>query len=240
MAAKIRQTDYRIFRSKATIAFDEGNYEAAIKYFCHAIIDEPTDYLLYANRSAAYASTGQYEESLRDAEKCIQLNPKFDKGFARKAIAQLFMEQIDEAIVTYQQGIRIHPDNEMLQRGLKDVLNAKQMQLETKVGSEEKIKLDPQDQALVDSILRGGPQSADPAKKKGERRSFLSRMANPLDLSFKGWLAYTIAVLFFISFVVYQRVVPLIDAYENRAQRANNPQGYNAGGPPRRRKRNEF
>ena len=131
-------------------------------------------------------------------------------------------------------------ENEMLQRGLKDVLNAKKMQLETEVASQEKITLDPQDQALIDSILKGGPQSANPVKKKGERRSFMSRMANPLDLSFKGWLAYTIAVLFFVSFVVYQRVVPLIDAYENRAQRAKNPQGYHAGGPPKRPKRTEF
>ncbi len=80
-------------KSKATEFFAEGNYDAAIKSYSHAIIDEPTDYLLYANRSAAYASTEKYQESLRDAEKCIQLNPKYDKGFARKAIAQLFLDR---------------------------------------------------------------------------------------------------------------------------------------------------
>ena len=113
------------------------------------------------------------------------------------------------------------------------------MQLETQAASEQKIKLDPQDQELIDSILKNGPQGANPAQS-AEKRSFVSRMANPLNLSFKGWMAYSFAMMLFVTFIVYQRVVPMIEAYERRAKKSGGGQPQKGGGPPKRRQRHEF
>jgi hypothetical protein len=41
-----------------------------------------TSHILLSNRSAAYAKAGMWKEALDDAESCISLNEKFDKGKA--------------------------------------------------------------------------------------------------------------------------------------------------------------
>jgi hypothetical protein len=37
---------------------------------------------LLSNRSAAYAKAGKWKEALEDADSCLSLNEKFDKGMA--------------------------------------------------------------------------------------------------------------------------------------------------------------
>ena len=65
---------------------ENKNYEEAIYYYTEALqFESDKAYKIYANRSTAYFSISNYEFSLLDAEKCIELSPKWYKGYIRKA-----------------------------------------------------------------------------------------------------------------------------------------------------------
>lgn len=55
--------------------------------FSQAIELEPSNHVLYSNRSGAYASTKDFQSALDDAEKTIEIKPDWAKGWGRKGSA---------------------------------------------------------------------------------------------------------------------------------------------------------
>ncbi|KFK34307.1 hypothetical protein AALP_AA5G128100 [Arabis alpina] len=64
----------------------------------------PKDPKAYSNRAACYSKLGAMPEGLKDAKKCIELDPTFSKGYNRKAAVQFLMKEYDNAMETYQEG----------------------------------------------------------------------------------------------------------------------------------------
>jgi stress-induced-phosphoprotein 1 len=62
---------------------------------------------------------GQYEKALEDAEKCIELNHDFTRGYQRKGTALFYLDKLEDAITTYKQGLQIDPNNAALNNDLK-------------------------------------------------------------------------------------------------------------------------
>ena len=58
-------------------------------------------------------------EGLKDAEKCIELDPTFSKGYSRKGAVQFFMKEYDNAMETYQEGLKHDPNNQELLDGVR-------------------------------------------------------------------------------------------------------------------------
>lgn len=56
----------------------------------------------YSNRAACYTKLGALPEGLKDANKCIELDDTFVKGYSRKGAIQFFMKEYDKALETYQ------------------------------------------------------------------------------------------------------------------------------------------
>jgi len=56
-----------------------GNFEEAIKHYSEAIALDPSNHVLFSNRSAAYAKQGNYQDALEDAEKTISIKPDWPK-----------------------------------------------------------------------------------------------------------------------------------------------------------------
>jgi stress-induced-phosphoprotein 1 len=73
----------------------------------------------YSNRAACYTKLGALPEGLKDAEKCIELDPTFSKGYNRKGAVQFFMKEYDKAMETYQEGLKHDPHNQELLDGIK-------------------------------------------------------------------------------------------------------------------------
>jgi stress-induced-phosphoprotein 1 len=74
---------------------------------------------VYSNRAACYTKLGAMPEGLKDAEKCIELDPTFSKGYTRKGAIQFFMKEYDKAMETYQAGLKHDPNNPELLDGVK-------------------------------------------------------------------------------------------------------------------------
>ncbi|KAK8963974.1 Heat shock protein STI [Platanthera guangdongensis] len=73
----------------------------------------------YSNRAACYTKLTALPEGLKDAEKCIELDPSFSKGYTRKGAIQFFMKEYDKALETYQQGLKFDPKNQELIDGIR-------------------------------------------------------------------------------------------------------------------------
>lgn len=73
----------------------------------------------YSNRAACYTKLGALPEGLKDAEKCIELDPTFSKGYNRKGAVQFFMKEYEKALETYQEGLKHDPNNQELIDGVR-------------------------------------------------------------------------------------------------------------------------
>ena len=53
----------------------------------------------------------------KDADKCIELQPTFAKGYIRKGHVQFFIKDYEKALETYETGLNHDPQNAELQEG---------------------------------------------------------------------------------------------------------------------------
>ncbi|XP_064613222.1 uncharacterized protein LOC135477004 [Liolophura sinensis] len=60
-------------------AIQSGDFQTAVKLYTEAIQLDPTNHILYSNRSAAYIKLHQYKKGLEDAQKSRDLNPRWSK-----------------------------------------------------------------------------------------------------------------------------------------------------------------
>ncbi|KAJ0672473.1 putative Heat shock chaperonin-binding, tetratricopeptide-like helical domain superfamily [Helianthus annuus] len=106
-------------REKGNECFKEQKYPDAIKHYTEALRRNPKDAKAYSNRAACYTKLGAMPEGLKDAEKCIEIDPKFSKGYTRKGAIQFFMKEHDKALETYQEGLKHDPQNPELLEGVR-------------------------------------------------------------------------------------------------------------------------
>ena len=66
-------------KAQGNAAVAAHDYPKAIELYSKAIELAPDNYVLYSNRSAAYASFGDYTKALEDAEKTVKLKPDWPK-----------------------------------------------------------------------------------------------------------------------------------------------------------------
>ncbi|KAJ3706586.1 hypothetical protein LUZ61_010291 [Rhynchospora tenuis] len=106
-------------REKGNEFFKQMKYPEAVKHYTEALKRNPKDPRVYSNRAACYTKLGALPEGLKDAEKCIELDPTFTKGYTRKGAVQFFMKEYEKALQTYQEGLKHDPNNQELQDGVR-------------------------------------------------------------------------------------------------------------------------
>ncbi|KAL6911899.1 hypothetical protein ACP4OV_000704 [Aristida adscensionis] len=106
-------------REKGNQFFKEQKYPEAVKHYTEALRRNPKDPRVYSNRAACYTKLGAMPEGLKDAEKCLELDPTFVKGYTRKGAIQFFMKEYDKAMETYQAGLKHDPNNPELLDGVR-------------------------------------------------------------------------------------------------------------------------
>ena len=101
-------------------AWNGNRYEAALLHWSNAIettAPEDRDDLLkvlYSNRSAAYSKLGQYAAALIDANKAVEIDPKWLKGLVRKGDVLFSLGRFSEAAGVYEEGVQLAPLNEVV------------------------------------------------------------------------------------------------------------------------------
>ncbi|XP_057325987.1 stress-induced-phosphoprotein 1 [Microplitis mediator] len=108
-------------KDKGNAALQEGKYEDAIKFYTEAIALDGKNHVLYSNRSAAHAKSGNYEKALEDAEKTVSLKSDWAKGYSRKGSALAYLGRLNESIAAYETGLQLDPNNAQIKESLEDL-----------------------------------------------------------------------------------------------------------------------
>ena len=87
--------------------YQDQKYGMAIQCYTEAMQLNPEDVTNVSNRSNAFYAGRFYEESARDARKCIEMDPKFAKGYYRLAHALKDMGKIEEALAGLEEGLKV-------------------------------------------------------------------------------------------------------------------------------------
>eukprot|EP00996_Jenningsia_fusiforme_P007002 NODE_903_length_1835_cov_160.438410_g796_i0.p1 GENE.NODE_903_length_1835_cov_160.438410_g796_i0~~NODE_903_length_1835_cov_160.438410_g796_i0.p1 ORF type:complete len:547 (-),score=118.08 NODE_903_length_1835_cov_160.438410_g796_i0:125-1765(-) len=106
------------FKAKGNAAFQAGRNEEAVNWFTSAIDLDPSNHVLYSNRSAAYCALERYPKALEDAVRTVELKPDWAKGWSRKGAALQGLGKLSEAAEAFEKGLQIDPNNEALKKGL--------------------------------------------------------------------------------------------------------------------------
>jgi len=83
------------FKDEGNAHFKAGEHLKAAAAYTKAIKAEPNNHVYYSNRSQAFLKLSKISKAIEDADKCIELEPTFVKGYHRKATALAAMQ--DEA-----------------------------------------------------------------------------------------------------------------------------------------------
>ena len=92
--------------------------------FSQAIELDPTNHVLYSNRSGAYASLRQFDKALEDANKTTELKPDWVKGWGRKGAALHGQGDLVGAKDAYDEALKLEPTNAQAKSGLEAVERA--------------------------------------------------------------------------------------------------------------------
>ncbi|CAL5036943.1 unnamed protein product [Urochloa decumbens] len=106
-------------RERGNESFKQKKYHEAAMNYTEAMKLNPKDPRILSNRAQCYINLGALPQGLEDAEKCIELDSTFLKGYVRKAKVQFLMEDYDNAMATYQEGLRCEPNNPEVLDGLR-------------------------------------------------------------------------------------------------------------------------
>eukprot|EP00873_Tetraselmis_striata_P019018 jgi/Tetstr1/439282/TSEL_027723.t1 len=120
-AGEDRKAEAQTHKATGNTAFATGKYQEAIAAFTKAIECDGTDHVFFSNRSASYASLEQYKEAIADAEKCIELNPSWGKGYTRLGLAKFKSGDLLGAKEAYRAGMKVDKGSQPLADGLAKV-----------------------------------------------------------------------------------------------------------------------
>lgn len=93
------------FKTKANDYFRKGRYQEAMDYYTKAIEAEELTKetaLCFGNRSFAACKLEQYGQALNDANKAIELDPRYIKAYYRRAAAFMALNRHKDALGDFQ------------------------------------------------------------------------------------------------------------------------------------------
>lgn len=112
------------FKKQGNEAFAKKDYPTAIDFFTRAIEADPSNHVLYSNRSASYASTREYDKAYDDGVKVTEMEPDWGKGWSRKGAAAFGLGYLEDAKDAYEEALKVEPTNAQAKSGLASVEEA--------------------------------------------------------------------------------------------------------------------
>jgi hypothetical protein len=82
---------------------------------------DPTNHVLFSNRSGAHAAKSEFKEALMDANKCIDLNKDWAKGHSRRGAAYEGLRNWPSAQQAYEKGLELDPTSAVIKEALEKV-----------------------------------------------------------------------------------------------------------------------
>ncbi|CAO3598969.1 unnamed protein product [Absidia cylindrospora] len=109
-------------REAGNAFFKESKWPEAVEQYTEAIKRNDKDVRPYSNRSVCYLKLMAIHEAEKDANKCIELDPEFVRGYIRKAAVQFAKKDYQESIDTLQEA-QAHDKENKSSREIQQQLN---------------------------------------------------------------------------------------------------------------------
>jgi Tfp pilus assembly protein PilF len=106
-------------RTMAGLAFEEGNFEAAVAAYRKQLEDSPDDPGLHASLGGALGALGRYDEAREQLERSLELEALNPSAHHNLGVVHERQGRRDEAIRSYQTALRYDPSYEASQKALK-------------------------------------------------------------------------------------------------------------------------
>jgi len=111
-------------KEKGNDSFKKGDYGTAVKFYSEAIKRNPDDPKLYSNRAACYTKLGAFDLGIKDCDKCVELDPKFIKGWIRKGKILQGMQEPGKAMTAYEKALELDANNVEASEGYRQMMMA--------------------------------------------------------------------------------------------------------------------
>lgn len=118
------EEDAMFLNFKGAIQSELKDDEGAIKTLKRAIEIEPDFITPYSNIASIYMYKAQYPEAIEYFDKAINLDEKYSKGHAEKAIMYYKIEKYQDAQASLEKALEIEPENPDYQ-ALKNIIQEK-------------------------------------------------------------------------------------------------------------------
>jgi len=105
------------YRKEGNALFEKGDFPGAVKTYSEGLRRDPKSKALFSNRCMAYIKLMEFVYAMKDAEKCLELDPTFVKAYARKGTIHHLMKEYHKALAAYDQGLKLDPTNKDCQEG---------------------------------------------------------------------------------------------------------------------------
>ncbi|KAH1000194.1 hypothetical protein HUJ04_000116 [Dendroctonus ponderosae] len=155
--------------------FKQGDYATAVKHYTEAIRRNPQDAKLYSNRAACYTKLAAFDLGLKDCERCLELDPKFIKGWIRKGTILQGMQQASKAIAAYQKALEIDPSNAEALQGYRSC----RIENASMDGDQDKIRQRAMGDPEVQAILRDPAMRMILEQMQDDPRAVQDHLKNP-------------------------------------------------------------
>ena len=118
-------------RIDADRQFKVGNYAFAIETYTSAAqldLSPKLSLSINTNMAVAHSKLGNYEDSRSCSAKCIEIDPGYVRGYFWKAMSEIYLNSLQEATDTFDQGLKIDPKNKDIRARLRFLDFCKQHQ----------------------------------------------------------------------------------------------------------------
>ncbi|KAF7283492.1 hypothetical protein GWI33_000389 [Rhynchophorus ferrugineus] len=103
---------------QSNAACQNGDFSTAVALYTDALQLDPTNHILYSNRSAARLKQGLFTQALQDAITARDLCPTWPKAYYRQGVALQCLGRHGEALAAFSQGLAQDPSSQQLLAGL--------------------------------------------------------------------------------------------------------------------------
>ncbi|BFU18651.1 protein phosphatase, putative [Entamoeba histolytica HM-1:IMSS-B] len=117
------------YREQGGQYFKQGDFTRALQMYNKAILEEPEQAVHYSNRAICYIKLECYKAAISDAERCVEIDPNFVKGYYRQASAFAALGQLQEAISACEKAKKLSPKDGMINSMLKGLKEKRREQL---------------------------------------------------------------------------------------------------------------
>ncbi len=97
--------DYLDFYEQGEFALAIEKWGRAVDLFTKSIQDNANFFMAYHNRAIAYSRLGEYDKSIEDLSKAVQLNPDYSDAYGRMGLVYEIKRNYPEALKAYKEAL---------------------------------------------------------------------------------------------------------------------------------------